>query len=218
MQTDDLGKTHATQPLRYQAEFDNERRWLAWDLLCGRVDRTHPMWDELTGVGVGERELGWFLDHVCPPDVIGINYYLTSERFLDHRLNRYPPDAYGENAFDRYADVEAVRVLASGIDGPSVLLRDAWDRYRLPLAITECHLGCTREEQVRWLRYVWDEAEGVRRKGWTFARSRCGRCSARTTGVVCSRARGTATNRACSTFGRPSLVPPPWHPPLPTSP
>lgn len=165
VQTDDLGKTHATSRLQYQAEFENVRRWITWDLLSGLVDREHPMWRELTGAGIGEGELGWFLDHPCPPDVLGINYYLTSERFLDHRRDRYPERTHGGNAFDAYADIEAVRVLAGGIEGAAGLLRAAWERYRRPIAITECHLGCTREEQVRWLNDVWRQAQDVRAEG-----------------------------------------------------
>lgn len=165
VQTDDLGKSHATTPLRYQAEFENERRWITWDLLCGRVDRNHPMWGALTYDGISEAELGWFLENPCPPDVIGINHYLTSERFLDHRLERYPERTHGGNATERYADVEAIRVLAGGVDGAAGLLRDAWARYGLPLAITECHLGCTREEQVRWLAGVWRQAGEARAEG-----------------------------------------------------
>ena len=34
VQTEDLGKTHAFGRLAYQAEFENERRWLTFDLLC----------------------------------------------------------------------------------------------------------------------------------------------------------------------------------------
>ncbi len=107
---------------------------------------------------MGEAELAWFLDNPCPPDVLGINYYVTSERYLDERLDRYPECSHGGNGRHRYADVEAVRVRAAGLDGAGALLREAWARYRLPLAITECHLGCTREEQMRWLAEVWDEA------------------------------------------------------------
>ncbi|MDQ4045639.1 MAG: family 1 glycosylhydrolase, partial [Chloroflexota bacterium] len=36
VQTDDLGKTYSTPRLAYQAAFENERRWLTFDLLCGR--------------------------------------------------------------------------------------------------------------------------------------------------------------------------------------
>ena len=32
VQTEDLGYTHATEPLGYQAEFENERRWLSFDM------------------------------------------------------------------------------------------------------------------------------------------------------------------------------------------
>ncbi|RYG24813.1 NAD-dependent epimerase/dehydratase family protein [bacterium] len=162
VQTEDLGKTHATHKLQYQADFENMRRWITWDLLCGKVNQQHPMWEEMVRDGIEERTIGWFLDHPCPPDIIGINYYLTSERFLDHRVERYPGHVHGRNAWDEYADVEAVRVLAGGIDGVSALMRDAWERYSLPIAITECHLGCTREEQVRWLLSVWRQANEAR--------------------------------------------------------
>ena len=51
------------------------------------------------------------------PSVIGLNYYLTSDRFLDHRLDRYPAELHGGNGRIRYADVEAVRARRRGIAG-----------------------------------------------------------------------------------------------------
>ena len=53
VQTEDLGKTFSTPTLIYQAEFENERRWLTFDLLCGRVVRGHTMWDYLRWAGIG---------------------------------------------------------------------------------------------------------------------------------------------------------------------
>jgi dTDP-4-dehydrorhamnose reductase len=97
--------------------------------------------------------------------MIGVNHYATSERFLDERLERYPPHTYGGNHLHRYADVEAVRVLTHGVAGPGALLREAWERYRLPIAVTEAHLGCTREQQLRWLAEVWDAARHARASG-----------------------------------------------------
>src|SRR4051794_36129168 len=79
VQTDDFGKTFSTPQLAYQAEHDNERRWLSFDLLCGRVDRDHPFWGWLTYSGVPESDLELFLEGDCAPDIIGINHYLTSE-------------------------------------------------------------------------------------------------------------------------------------------
>lgn len=165
VQTEDLAKTFSTPLLGYQADFENERRWLSFDLLCGRVNRDHPMWGHLRWLGVSEAELEVFLDEPCPPNVIGINHYLTSERFLDERVEHYPSSSHGGNGQHKYADVEAVRVCAEGLAGPRVLIREAWERYGLAIAVTEVHLGCTREEQLRWLYEVWDAAQELRGDG-----------------------------------------------------
>lgn len=165
VQTEDLGRTRSTRKLAYQAKFENERRWLTFDLLCGRVDRDHPMWSYLRWAGVEERELAPFLESPCPPDILGINHYLTSERFLDERLHRYPRCNHGGNEHQAYADVEAVRVLASGPAGPRSVMRETWKRYGLPVAVTEVHLGCTREEQLRWFYEVWEAACTLRARG-----------------------------------------------------
>jgi dTDP-4-dehydrorhamnose reductase len=165
VQTEDLGKTYSTRALRYQADFENERRWLSLDLLCGRVGEDHPLWDYLRNSRVGEDDLAWLVENPCPPDILGINHYVTSERFLDERVERYPARTHGGNGRHAYADVEAVRVLAEGLAGHRRLLREAWDRYGLPLAVTEAHLGCTREEQMRWLKQAWDAARALREEG-----------------------------------------------------
>ena len=165
IQTDDLGYVWATPPLRDQADFENERRWLAWDLLAGRVAAGHPLWGYLLANGVSEQELESWREAPCVPDILGVNHYLSSERFLDHRLERYEPRLHGGNGRDRYADVEAVRVLAAGCAGLRTLLQQAWERYRLPLAVTEVHNGCSREEQMRWFAEVWDGAVQLEREG-----------------------------------------------------
>lgn len=165
VQTDDLGITLSTSLLAYQAEFENERRWLTFDLLCGRVDPQHPLWNYLLYAGMARADLDWFLEHPCPPDIIGINYYLTSDRFLDERLERYPSGVQGGNGRHQYADVEALRVCQEGIAGVKQLLWRAWERYHIPLAVTEVHLGSTREEQLRWLKEAWDAAQHLHEEG-----------------------------------------------------
>ncbi|MBV9791580.1 MAG: sugar nucleotide-binding protein [Chloroflexi bacterium] len=165
IQTDDLGKIWSTPQLAYQAEFENERRWLSFDLLTGRVDRQHPLWGYLRYAGADEAELAWFAEHPCPPDLIGINHYLSGERFLDERVRLYPDTPIGGNGRLNYVDVLAARVLATGADGPRVLLREAWQRYGLPIAVTEAHNGCTREEQLRWLAEIWQDAQALKAEG-----------------------------------------------------
>jgi dTDP-4-dehydrorhamnose reductase len=161
---EDLGKTHATAPLSYQARFENARRWLSIDLLCGALDGNPDMQAYLSRFGV-EKSDAAFKECACRPDVIGLNYYVTSERYLDHRLGRYPCTTWGGNGRHRYADVEAVRV-PRGADGIAALLREAADRYAgYALALTECHLGCTPDEQLRWLDSAYRAACAVRAQG-----------------------------------------------------
>ncbi|QSJ19259.1 sugar nucleotide-binding protein [Nostoc sp. UHCC 0702] len=165
VQTEDLGKTYTTPKLEYQAAFENERRWLSFDLLCGYITPTHPMWDYLRYCGISEAELEEAGQYTCPPDIIGINHYLTSDRFLDEHLENYPTWTHGGNGRDKYADVEAVRVCAQSVAGPYTLLLDVWERYKLPIAVTEVHLSCTREEQLRWLYEVWNAAQKLQDEG-----------------------------------------------------
>ncbi|MDO9488157.1 MAG: dTDP-4-dehydrorhamnose reductase, partial [Sphingomonadaceae bacterium] len=70
LQTEDLGKTYATETLDYQARHENERRWLGLDLLAGRVRPGDKWHDLLVACGIGENELAGFLDARGTPDLI----------------------------------------------------------------------------------------------------------------------------------------------------
>jgi dTDP-4-dehydrorhamnose reductase len=164
IQTEDLGRTYATRPAAAQAEFDNARRWMTWDLLSGAVTPGHPLFERLESFGFGER-LRRLADAPCPPDVLGVNHYLTSDRFLDHQVGNYPPERIGGNDSMAFADVEAVRAVLPAPAGLEGALEEAWARYGRPIAVTESHNGCTREEQVRWLREAWETAIRLRGRG-----------------------------------------------------
>jgi dTDP-4-dehydrorhamnose reductase len=169
IQTEDLGRTWSTPELRYQADYENDRRWLSLDLIFGRVWRDHPLWNRLQWLGVTERELQPLVDSPAPPDVVGCNYYITSERFLDHRRDRYPDAFHGGNGRQAYADVEAVRVLANGVAGAARLVEEAWTRYGQPVAMTEAHLGSpSPDEQLRWVAQIWHDANTLRDSGVDF--------------------------------------------------
>ena len=166
VQTEDMGKAFSTPRLQYQADHENERRWLSFDLLCGRVGPDHPWHGRFVKNGIGADELAFFVEQPCPPDIIGINHYLTSERYLDERDELFPEHHLSGNQHDRYADVEAVRIDFEGRPtGPLARLREVWERYGLPMAVTEVHHGNTRDEQLRWLKEVWDAACLLREEG-----------------------------------------------------
>lgn len=165
VQTDDLSKTYSTPEMAHIADFYNERRWLAWDLLCGKVEPGHALWDYLRESGAGDTELLWFRDNACPPDIIGVNYYITSERWLDHRPERYPETHRHTYRGIWHADIETPRALATPTPGIGPLLQETWDRYGLPLAITEAHIDANREDQLRWLLEIWNAARKLQQSG-----------------------------------------------------
>jgi dTDP-4-dehydrorhamnose reductase len=166
LQTEDPGKIFSTVPLRRQAAHENERRWLSLDLLAGRVDADHYWHDRLLDAGISEAEIDLFADGEAKPDIIGLDHYLTSDRFLDHRTHLYPWLEPGGNGRDTYVDAEAVRVKRLEPDtGLEPRLREAWERYGIPLAVTEVHHGCHRDEQLRWFAEAWDLAGRLRAEG-----------------------------------------------------
>jgi dTDP-4-dehydrorhamnose reductase len=165
VQTDDLGKTYGTPETSELAWLYNERRWLGWDLLCGKVDQRHALWAYLCGSGVDQAELLWFRDNPCPPDIIGVNYYITSERWLDHRVERYPERYIGQYRDMRIVDIETPRALARPTAGIGPLLQEVWDRYQIPVAVTEAHIDANREDQMRWLLEIWEAAGQAKRNG-----------------------------------------------------
>ena len=165
VQTDDLGYVHTTPPLQYQADFENARRWLTWDLLCGLVTPDHALWDYLRRSGATERELWFHIENRWPPSVSGGNHYVTSERYLDSNLNAYGAHMYSTNGTHRYVDTEVVRAAPEQRLGVGALLQQAWERYGIPLAITEAHLGDCVDEQKRWLGEVWQQADEARLAG-----------------------------------------------------
>ena len=165
VQTEDLGKTYSTALLSYQAKFENERRLLTFDVLTGRLIPGHPQYQHILSCGISEEELEFFQSQRFAPDVLGLNYYVTSERWLDESLEKYPHEVLGTNGIHRYADTERVRAYLPAPGGFQVLATEIWDRYRIPMAVTECHLHCTRDEQLRWFKEIWGDVVTLTNRG-----------------------------------------------------
>lgn len=164
IQTEDYGETFGTDACATQVAFENARRDLTWQLLAGRVDTDHPLRSRLDCHGLSAR-LDRLAAAPCPPDRLGLNHYVTSDRFLDHRLERYPVWTHGGNDVMAYADVEAVRVLADARDSWEQTLARAWRRHHTPIVISECHLGGPEADRSRWLTEAWTAAQQARARG-----------------------------------------------------
>lgn len=165
IQTEDLGKCQSTEHLRYQCDFENERRWLSFDILTGHFDGRHPLYEWAIGAGAEIEDINWARENFYAPDVLGLNHYLLSNRFLDHRRDLYPKEFHGGNGKEKYVDVGAVDTGAIELPDPAEILWEAWKRYRIPVAVTEAHARGYREEQMRWFHHMYDSCERAKKKG-----------------------------------------------------
>lgn len=80
-------------------------------------------------------------------------------------MEHFPLWSHGGNGEISYADVGAVDTGFVEPVSPETLLRETWERYRIPLAVTECHTMGHRESQLRWLKQVWDTCLKLRSEG-----------------------------------------------------
>ena len=157
---EDLGQAAGSPGCVPRARHQTERRWLAFDLVTGRVDQSHPWWSLAAESRRARRLLDALRREPEPPDVLGVDYYVTSDRYLDERLERFPAQYHGADDEGPYVDVEAARVVGVEISGFERCVRETWARYRRPVALTEVHLAGEAEDQVAW----WLEAvESARR-------------------------------------------------------
>ncbi len=164
--TEDGGSIYSTPERDSFRQMRDDRRWLGTDLLCGVVTEAHPLFDDLIGNGIAREDILWFAGNPCPPAVLGLNYYLTSDRLLDHRVDLYPAHFRGgETGHDPLVDIESFRVRTEEFPGVEPILLEAWRRYGLPVAITEVHLGDNADNQIRWLHDIWTAAHAARAAG-----------------------------------------------------
>jgi beta-glucosidase/6-phospho-beta-glucosidase/beta-galactosidase len=127
---------YATSPgvASEEAELLAVRRFLALDLVTGRVTSDHPLLDYLTRNGVIDRDLQWFVDNAVEPNVVGLNYYPMWSTL-----------EYGADGVGRERD--------DGVAGLKDVMREYHGRYGRPVMITETSFEGTVEQQQAWLRH-----------------------------------------------------------------
>jgi dTDP-4-dehydrorhamnose reductase len=158
IQTEGLGKTYSTPLLSYQADFENHRRLLTYDILTGRLIAGHPLYHRVVESGITENEIHYFQEHRTAPDILGLNFSVDSERWLDESYEKFDTDPIGFNGIHRYADTELAKAgLEKGV-GFKKLATEMWERYQLPLAITKANFYGTKEAQLRWFKEIWDHS------------------------------------------------------------
>lgn len=133
--------------------FMNHRRFLADDLMAGRVDEMHPLFGYLRNAGADQQTLRWLTEHGAPPDVRGLDYYAQSE--WEWQRN----------------DQARWRQQRLGFAG---LTRQYLDHLgNIPMMLSETNFFGSPEERIRWHRemvtqYCLLKAQGVDLRGYCW--------------------------------------------------
>lgn len=138
----DAGFIYSGETSPLSRDILDERRFLALDLIMGRVTEDAPIRGWLAEHGVTSAELEWFRDNAVTPDVIGVNYYPA---FTTARI-----------------DAGVMTPVASDASGLRELVELYAARYERPIAVTETSLVGTPEEKIAWLHDSVAEIEALR--------------------------------------------------------
>jgi beta-glucosidase len=121
--------------LESRVEQANLQQYLCFDLVTGRVDEQHPMYDYLCLHGFTSADLFWFQDQAVTFDFFGANFY---------------PWSYGEVRETRSGALQRLAHLTSGTAIADVIL-PTYQRYQLPVMVTETSARADRMGRARWM-------------------------------------------------------------------
>jgi beta-glucosidase len=139
---------------RDQAARMLEQRYLAEDLLTGRVSQGHPLLNDLLAADIPERALAELADSPTPPDVMGVNYYpLHSTEVFEA----------GVRHGGGFRDPRPTR--NDGVAGMREVLADYERRYGVPVMLTETCVTASVDRRLDWLDASVDAIDAMRAEG-----------------------------------------------------
>jgi beta-glucosidase/6-phospho-beta-glucosidase/beta-galactosidase len=132
------------------ADHANARRFLIHDLVLGRVDRAHELYEYLRSHGAQEDDLLWFADHPAVIHVLGLDYYSHCEM-----------DWYYDEALGR----PNIAWPVSNPRGFASVATDYVKRYGLPVMLSETNLRGTIGDRLTWLKFMEEQYECLAQTG-----------------------------------------------------
>jgi len=166
---------HWTRDERLQGEVERRaaHTYLAFDLFTGRVDTTHSLWPYLREHGVAAEELAWLRERAARVEVLGVNLYPWSggelvmgaegqagatEGDLQNR-----PTSGGELIMEASGQTQCRGELTG--HHLADVLRQAWERYHIPLMVTETSARRDVTGRARWMDETIAAVAAVRAEG-----------------------------------------------------
>jgi beta-glucosidase/6-phospho-beta-glucosidase/beta-galactosidase len=149
-----------------RARFLNEKLFLTYDCLLGRIDGRHPLVGYLQAHGMTDAELDWHQRQRGSFDYMGVNFY---PHLSVHELYR----GKSTSIFGSHQGDIAQRGLWVRADRYEELMRIYWRRYGIPIVHTESSSVGEPAVLIDWLEDSLAavkrlRAEGVRLEGYTW--------------------------------------------------
>jgi beta-glucosidase/6-phospho-beta-glucosidase/beta-galactosidase len=133
----------ADEASRPHADFHNHLRFLVPDMVLGRVDEGHALYDYLLRHGADEERLAQFRELPARIDVMGLDYYAHCELEWCTSGRIYPnqsPEGLVPTAIE-YAE-----------------------RYKLPIMLTETNIRGFVSDRITWLKFMVEQCEEIERR------------------------------------------------------
>lgn len=137
------------ESLKARAALANARQFLCFNLATGRLEDDPILAEYVREHGATDAQLDWFRRNAVSFDIFGANYYPWSYTELRQR-----PDGKAHTVVRR----------ASGhkID---IILREAWERYRMPIMITETSTNGDVKARAKWMDQTLETVGSLRSEG-----------------------------------------------------
>jgi beta-glucosidase/6-phospho-beta-glucosidase/beta-galactosidase len=140
----------AREDLHAVAREEQSRALLPYDLLSGRVTPDHPLFPWLIRSGASPDRLAAIAERPVAFDLMGLNFYpqwSTTQLYIDRR---------GRLAYQPVEQDGA---------GFTELIQEYWDRYRVPIIVTETSARGDEAIRARWLEASVAAIRGLRSRG-----------------------------------------------------
>lgn len=140
----------------FHADLSNNLRFLVLDLVLGKIDDRHALYNYLREHGATENDLTWFVENPARVDVLGLDYYSHCELEWCVMGRVYPnqtPVGFVPAALEYAA------------------------RYNLPVMLTETNIRGFVSDRISWLKFMVEQCEilegkladlGLRFKGFCW--------------------------------------------------
>ena len=147
--SDETTSPFLRESLRADVDRRMHRRHIVTDLILGRVNHHHPLLPWLQKHGLSDFDIHWFQRNAQTLDLIGLDYYehtevelyTTPEGYYRQRELRPPMGLYHA-------------------------AQDYWNKYHIPLMVTETSFGGNDGDKLAWLERSVADVRRLRAEGF----------------------------------------------------